>query len=90
LNSEIRYFDPIINNESNYWLNTIIFPDYEQRTEFLQTTNNDGILTRPVWRLMNKLEMYKHNYNDGIPNSSFFEQCVVNLPSSIIISNKIK
>lgn len=71
--------------KSNYWLNTIILKDKAQRDEFLKSTNSNGIMTRPVWTLMNRLQMFKDAQCDDLSNSEWLGDRVVNLPSSVII-----
>lgn len=68
---------------SNYWLNAIVHGSLEQRDVFLEYTNSRGVMTRPVWRLMTRLEMYKDCQHDGLENSRWLEDRVVNLPSSV-------
>lgn len=71
--------------KSNYWLNTIILKDKAQRDEFLKSTNSNGVMTRPVWTLMNKLQMFKDAQYDDLSNSEWLGDRVVNIPSSVII-----
>lgn len=68
---------------SNYWLNAIVLPDRERRNEFLKATNNAGVMTRPVWTLLNRLEMYKNCQTDTLRNAHWLEDRVVNIPSSV-------
>ncbi|MCD4743984.1 MAG: LegC family aminotransferase [Desulfobacteraceae bacterium] len=68
---------------SNYWLNAIILADRKTRDEFLKTTNEAGVMTRPVWRLLNKLEMYKDCQTDALKNAKWLEDRIVNIPSSV-------
>ncbi len=68
---------------SNYWLNAIILDSLEQRNAFLEYTNQQGVMTRPIWRLMTKLDMFKHCQHDGLQNSVWLEERVVNIPSSV-------
>jgi len=70
---------------SNYWLNAIILPDRKTRDEFLEATNKAGVMTRPVWRLLNKLDMYKACPTDALTNAKWLEDRVVNIPSSVRI-----
>jgi perosamine synthetase len=70
---------------SNYWLNAVQLESLEQRNEFLQHTNANGVMTRPIWRLMNRLDMFKHCQNDGLPNATWLEGRIVNIPSSVSI-----
>lgn len=71
------------NARSNYWLNALILSDRRERDAFLQTTNDSGIMTRPVWRLMNELEMFKDCPCGPLDNAIWLEQRVVNIPSSV-------
>lgn len=68
---------------SNYWLNALILPDRESRDIFLQATNDAGVMTRPVWRLMNELEMFKHCPCGPLDGAKWLEERVVNIPSSV-------
>lgn len=70
---------------SNYWLNSIILPDRKTRDEFIEATNNANVMTRPIWRLLNKLEMYKECQTDLLTKAKWFEDRLVNIPSSVRI-----
>jgi dTDP-4-amino-4,6-dideoxygalactose transaminase len=69
--------------KANNWLNAIILADKAERDAFLTETNAQGVMTRPIWRLMSELEMFKHCQHDGLENSRWLEERVVNLPSSV-------
>ena len=77
------FIEEPMNARSNYWLNAIILPDLKTRDEFLKATNGAGVMTRPVWRLMNKLQMYKDCQTDALGNAQWLEALVVNIPSSV-------
>jgi dTDP-4-amino-4,6-dideoxygalactose transaminase len=83
---EIEFVREIKNAKANYWLNTIVFSDPETKEKFLTYSNENGVMTRPIWRLMNKLEMYKNCQSADLSNSEYLEQRVVNIPSSVIES----
>ena len=68
---------------SNYWLNAVICDNQQQRDELLKVTNEAGVMSRPIWQLMNQLTMYRHALKGDIPNAEWLVQRVVNLPSSI-------
>ena len=74
---------PLQNCKSNNWLNAIVLGNQKERNAFLEYTNEKNIMTRPIWRLMSELEMFKHYQNDGLKNSKWLEERVVNLPSSV-------
>lgn len=67
----------------NYWLNAIVLDSLEQRNAFLEYSNAQDVMARPIWRLMTNLDMYKNCQNDGLKNSRWLEERVVNLPSSV-------
>jgi aminotransferase in exopolysaccharide biosynthesis len=74
---------PLPGCKTNNWLNAIILADKAERDAFLTETNAQGVMTRPIWRLMTELEMFKHCKHDGLENSLWLEERVVNLPSSV-------
>jgi len=69
--------------KSNYWLNAVILKDKEERDLFLEETNSNDVMTRPVWTLMNKLELFKKSQCDDLENAMWLEERVVNIPSSV-------
>jgi len=69
---------------SNYWLNAVICEDKARRDELLESTNQQGIMTRPIWALMNHLAMYQSCRRGDLSNSEWLEARVVNLPSSVV------
>ena len=79
----IDFFIEPDNSFSNYWLNVVILPDHDKQLEFLQETNDNGVMTRPIWELMNRLPMFENCENDGLKNTIFFADRVVNIPSSV-------
>ena len=68
---------------SNYWLNAIVLKSEAERDEFLRVTNEKGVMTRPIWKLMVNLPMYADCQHDGLPVSQCLEGRVVCLPSSV-------
>lgn len=68
---------------SNYWLNAIVLDSHEVRDEFLRYTNEQGVMTRPIWKLMVDLPMYVGCQRDGLETSRWLEERVVCLPSSV-------
>jgi perosamine synthetase len=71
--------------KSNYWLNSIILKNKQQRDEFLNETNSQNVMTRPIWILMNKLPMFEYAQCGNLTNSEWLENRVVNIPSSVAL-----
>jgi aminotransferase in exopolysaccharide biosynthesis len=79
----VEMVESLMNCRTNNWLNAIVLKDKKERNEFLEYTNETNVMTRPIWRLMSDLEMFKDFQNDGLANSRWLEDRVVNLPSSV-------
>ena len=79
-----QFFIEPKNSYSNYWLNAVIFENREERDSFLKETNENGVMTRPIWTLMNKIEMFKDCYIDELKNAEWLEDRVVNIPSGVV------
>jgi perosamine synthetase len=83
----ISFFDEPQNARSNFWLNAIILANKSDRDELLDFSNLNKVMTRPIWQLMHKLPMFKNCQTDSLLNSIWFEERVVNLPSSVILKS---
>ena len=81
---DIDFFEEPEDSYSNYWLNVVILRDKKAQLEFLEYTNDHGIMTRPIWELMNRLPMFEKCENDGLENTIWFADRVVNIPRCII------
>ncbi|MGI5070483.1 LegC family aminotransferase [Treponema pectinovorum] len=68
---------------SNYWLNAIILKDKNEREEFLEYANSNGVQCRPIWTLMHKMPPYENYERADLYNSEWLEDRVVNIPSSV-------
>ncbi len=83
--SDIVFVTELENSKSNYWLNTIILKDRQQRDLLLDEANSKGVMVRPIWVLVSKLSIFKNAQNGDLTNSEWLEQRVVNIPSSVTI-----
>ena len=79
----VEFFCEPENARSNYWLNAVLLPNRDAQQEFLQYTNDHGVMTRPIWELMNRLPMFENCETDGLKNTQMFADRVVNIPSSV-------
>lgn len=69
---------------SNYWLNVLLLEkEYSvERDKLLESTNRQGIMTRPAWTLMHKLPMYKSCPRMNLDCAEELEGRIINIPSS--------
>ena len=82
-NRSISFIPEPAYSRSNYWLCSVLLKDLKERDEFLSFTNEHGVMTRPAWRLMNKLTMFSNAPHVDLGNAQFLEERLVNLPSSV-------
>jgi len=85
LQNSIKFIEEPENSKSNYWLQAVLLENVKQRDDFLEFTNKNGVMTRPIWKLMNELEMFKDCQKTDLKNAKYLEERVVNIPSSVRI-----
>ena len=81
----IQYISGPTESVSNYWLNAVLLKNLDERNRFLKETNENGVMTRPIWKLMNSLTMFKNAQTGNLDNAKYFEERVINIPSSVIL-----
>ena len=82
---DIEFIKEPTDAKSNYWLQAVILKDKKTRDDFLDFTNKNGVMSRPIWKLMNELDMFKGAQCSDLKNSKFLEQRVVNISSSVVV-----
>jgi aminotransferase in exopolysaccharide biosynthesis len=80
---DIKFINAINGSSANHWLNAVILDSKLDCDKFIQMTNDNNVMTRPIWRLMSKLPMFKDCQSDDLKNSFWLEDRVVNIPSSV-------
>ena len=81
----IKFRTETENTKANYWLMCVELENKKERDSFLKFTNNNKVMTRPIWRLLSKLQMYEICQKDDQKNALFLENRIVNIPSSVIL-----
>ena len=81
---QVRLISEPEGSQSNYWLQTMLLDEsvVDQRVNILESTNNVGLMTRPVWSLLNKLAPYADCPSARITVAESLERRIINLPSS--------
>ncbi|MGJ1317214.1 LegC family aminotransferase [Sphingobacterium spiritivorum] len=79
----IKFRKETPDTKANYWLMCVELNDKMDREYFLKHTNENGVMTRPIWNLMYRLPMYEHCQRDSQRNAEFLEERIVNIPSSV-------
>lgn len=79
----LQFVDAREGTRPNYWLNAIVLKSKDERDAFLKYVNDHEVMSRPIWRLMSRLSMFKDCQTDGLENARWLEDRVVNIPSSV-------
>ena len=82
-NTRLQFVSEPAECRSNYWLNAVVCENREHRDALLKATNDSGVMTRPIWALMNNLSMYSQSLKGDLNNAEWLEARIVNLPSSV-------
>lgn len=79
-------------DRGNNWFNSITLDSVSEKNDFLNFTNDQGVMTRPLWELMSNLKMFKSYEKDTLLNSKWLLDRVVAISSSVPdnVSNDFK
>ena len=78
----VSFIDAQEHTKPNFWLNALLLDDKEQREQFLQETNDNGVMTRPVWQPMHLLPAFESAPRSILDNTMQLTNRLVNVPSS--------
>ena len=81
----LEFVDEPLHSKSSFWLNAVLCENINERNELLTQTNDNNIMTRPVWKLMCDLPAFEAYQKADLANARNFESRLVNLPSSVRI-----
>lgn len=81
---QVRLLEEPAGCRSNYWLQTMILDreTADQRNLVLSFTRQNGLLTRPVWTLLNYLKPFQACPAAPLLVAATLERRIINLPSS--------
>ena len=82
-NTDFKFIQEPKDSKSNYWLNAILVKDRTERDELLNYTNSNGVMTRPIWELMNQLPAFKSAQTTDLTQARYLQDRLVNLPSGV-------
>jgi aminotransferase in exopolysaccharide biosynthesis len=79
----IQYIKELKDGQSNYWLNAIRFNSESEKNAFLEFSNSNNVMARPIWKLMNHLSMFEDAPKGNLDIAEALEKTIVNIPSSV-------
>ena len=79
----IKFRTELPQTKANYWLMCVELENKQEREIFLKETNENGVMTRPIWQLIFKSPLYSRFQKDEQTNAMYLEDRIVNIPSSV-------
>jgi perosamine synthetase len=79
----INFRTELPNTKANYWLMCLQLENKIERDLFLKETNENKVMTRPIWQLIFKSSIYSSFQRDEQVNAIYLEERIVNIPSSV-------
>lgn len=79
----INFRTELPQTKANYWLMCVELENKFERELFLKETNENGVMTRPIWQLIFKSPLYSGFQKDAQINAIYLEDRIVNIPSSV-------
>jgi aminotransferase in exopolysaccharide biosynthesis len=79
----INFRTELPGTKANYWLMCVELENKKEKESFLRETNQNSIMTRPIWQLIFKSSLYSGFQKDEQMNAMYLEDRIVNIPSSV-------
>lgn len=79
----LKFRKELPKTKANYWLMCIELDNKKDRDAFLKETNENNVMTRPIWQLIFKSPLYSNFQRDSQENAIYLEERIVNIPSSV-------
>jgi perosamine synthetase len=79
----VKFRTELPNTNANYWLMCLELENKKDRDAFLKVTNENKVMTRPIWQLIFKSPLYSNFQRDSQKNAIYLEDRIVNIPSSV-------
>lgn len=79
----INFRTELPKTKANYWLMCLQLDNKKERDIFLKETNENKVMTRPIWQLIFKSPLYSNFQRDAQENAIYLEERIVNIPSSV-------
>jgi perosamine synthetase len=79
----IQFKTEMPNTKANYWLMCLVLKNKVERDLILRETNENMVMTRPIWQLIFKSSFYSNFQRDSQTNAIYLEERIVNIPSSV-------
>jgi perosamine synthetase len=79
----IKFRKELPNTKANYWLMCVQLENKVERDFFLNISNDKNVMTRPIWQLLFRSQVYANCFRDDQVNAKFLEERIVNIPSSV-------
>ncbi len=77
----VHFIAPIEQATSNDWIMALVFDQTDQANQFIESTRELGVLTRPLWQPLHHSLAHQRSPRSALPNTEWLYGRVVQLPS---------
>lgn len=81
-NKKVNVIDFNSDIRPNYWFYALLIKDELNIQELIQTLNDNGIQTRPIWGLIHEQKPYLNAQSYKIEKASYYVKHILNIPCS--------
>lgn len=78
----VTLFQEPENTKGNYWLQTLVLDQTQNRDNVLYFLNENGVMSRPIWTPMDELEPYKKMPKADLTVTKQLKNTLINIPST--------
>jgi hypothetical protein len=86
----INFRTELPGTKANYWLMCVELENKKEKESFLRETNQNSIMTRPIWQLIFKSQFYSGFQKDAQINAMYLENRIVNTEAIFGINSQQK
>lgn len=78
----VSLFKEPIHTKGNYWLQTLVLEEQQNRDEILDFLNDNGVMSRPIWTPLHKLDPFQSMPKANLKSTIELENKLINIPST--------
>lgn len=78
----VTLFKEPVNTRGNYWLQTLILDQKNNRDAVLDLLNENGVMSRPIWTPLHELGLYESCPKSSLTITNKLKNTLINIPST--------
>ncbi|MEK5146255.1 LegC family aminotransferase [Psychrobacillus sp. FSL K6-4615] len=78
----VTLFKEPVNTKGNYWLQTLVLDQKQNRDNILDFLNESGVMSRPIWTPMDELKPFENMPKADLTITKKLKNTLINIPST--------